>query len=182
MGWRDWRGVGERRWKTAPNEQVQPPKTLWDLLQLLIVPVILVGVSLWWSASQDTRDKSRADQVRQDTTLNNYIQQMSDLMLNKRLLSPKPHAAVRSVARTITLTTLRRLDGARKGEVVQFLQESRLIDVSGSPLPLAGANLTGADLRGADLTDADLTGAYLMGADETHGHHGVPWARSEGVA
>jgi hypothetical protein len=171
MGWRDWTGVGERRWKTAPNEQVQPPKTLWDLLQLLIVPVIL---------------KSRADQVRQDTTLNNYIQQMSDLMLNKRLLSPKPHAAVRSVARTITLTTLRRLDGARKGEVVQFLQESRLIEVSGSPLPLAGANLTGADLRGADLTDADLTGAdlagaYLMGADETHGHHGVPWARSEGV-
>jgi hypothetical protein len=38
MGWRDWTGVAQRRWKTAPNEQVQPSKTPWDLLQLLIVP------------------------------------------------------------------------------------------------------------------------------------------------
>ena len=52
MGWRDWTGVGERRWKTAPNEQVQPGKTLWDFLQLLIVPAILIGVSFAWSASQ----------------------------------------------------------------------------------------------------------------------------------
>ena len=76
MGWRDWRvwtGLGERHWPTKRNEGVQPSKTLWDLLQLLIVPVILVVVSLWWSASQDTRDKSIAEQVRQDTTLDDYI-------------------------------------------------------------------------------------------------------------
>jgi len=114
MGWRDWTGVGERRWTTASNQQVQPSKTLWDLLQLLIVPVILVAVSLWWSASQDTRDKSRADQVRRDTTLNDYFQQMSDLMLNKQLLSSNEGDAVRSVARTVTLTTLRRLTVSEK--------------------------------------------------------------------
>ena len=42
MGWRDWTGVGERRWHVAQGEQVQPSKTLWDVLQLLIVPAILV--------------------------------------------------------------------------------------------------------------------------------------------
>jgi hypothetical protein len=32
-----WLGVGERRWKKSPDEDVQPSKTVWDLLQLLIV-------------------------------------------------------------------------------------------------------------------------------------------------
>ena len=168
MAWRDWTGVGERRWKTAPYEQVQPSKTLWDLLQLLIVPVILVGVSLWWNASQDSRDKSRAEQVQQDTTLNDYIQQMSDLMLTKRLLSSTPLDAVRSVARTTTLTTLRRLEGSRKGEVVRFLWEARLIDVTrGSPVRLARADLSFADLTNADLTFANLADADLADADLT---------------
>ena len=45
MRWRDWLGVGERRWKKAPDEEVQPAKTLWDWLQLLIVPAILIGVT-----------------------------------------------------------------------------------------------------------------------------------------
>jgi hypothetical protein len=116
-----------RRWKKPYDEEVQPSKTLWDLLQLLIVPVILVGVTLWWGSSQDARDKTLADQVRQDTTLNRHIQQMSDLMLNKRLLSSTPRDAVRPVARAVTLTTLRRLDSSRKGDVVRFLKEARLL-------------------------------------------------------
>jgi uncharacterized protein YjbI with pentapeptide repeats len=170
MRWREWLGVGERRWKKAPDEEVQPAKTLWDLLQLLIVPVILVGVSLWWSASQDTRDKRRADQVRQDTTLNDYIDQMSELMLNQSLLSSKRGDAVRSVSRTVTLTTLRRLDGSRKGEVVLFLQEAGLIRnrtpvEGGTVVDLEGADLTEADLSITDLTDANLVGAHLTGAD-----------------
>jgi uncharacterized protein YjbI with pentapeptide repeats len=172
--------VGERRWKTAPNEQVQPSKTLWDWLQLLIVPAILIGVTFLWSASQTRSDSRRedrriaadrvaAEQVRRDTTLSDYFQRMSDLMLNKRLLSSKPRDAVRSVARTVTLTTLRRLDGGRKGEVVRFLEEARLIDGSGSLVRLAGANLTFAFLTDADLTDANLTRAYLTRGDLTRG-------------
>ena len=61
MGWRDWTGVGERRWKTAPNEHVQPGKTLWDWLQLLIVPAILIGVTFAWSATQTRSDNKRED-------------------------------------------------------------------------------------------------------------------------
>src|SRR3954452_15352395 len=105
MRWR-WLGGGERRWQKAPEEEVQPAKTMWDWLQLLIVPAILVGVTFVWSASQTRSDNRRAGRVRQDTTLNDYISQMSDLMLTKKLLSSKSNDAVRSVARTVTLTTL----------------------------------------------------------------------------
>ena len=98
MGFRDWTGVGERRWKKAPDEEVQPGKTLWDWLQLLIVPAILVGVTFAWSASQTRSDNKRedrriaadraaAEEVRRDATLQAYLDQMSGLMLDKRLLS-----------------------------------------------------------------------------------------------
>ena len=98
MGWRDWTGVGERRWKTAPDEHVEPGKTLWDWLQLLIVPAILIAVTFAWSYTQTQSDNRREDrriaadraaavQARQDTTLNGYFQQMSDLMLDRKLLT-----------------------------------------------------------------------------------------------
>ena len=123
---------GERRWKTAPNEQVQPAKTLWDWLQLLIVPAILIGVTFVWSATQTRSDNKRedrridadqaaAEEARRDATLQAYLDEMSGLMLDKKLLTSKESDAVRAVARTVTLTALRRLNGERKGEVVRFL-------------------------------------------------------------
>ena len=100
MRWRDWLGVGERRWKKAPDEEVQPAKTLWDWLQLLIVPAILIAVTFAWSATQtrsDNRredrriaaDRAAAEEARQDATLQSYLDQMSGLMLDKKLLTSK---------------------------------------------------------------------------------------------
>src|SRR3954469_25508227 len=100
MRWREWLGVGERRWKKAPDEEVQPAKTLWDWLQLLIVPAILIAVTFAWSATQtrsDNRredrriaaDRAAAEEARQDTTLQGYLDQMSGLMLDRNLLTSK---------------------------------------------------------------------------------------------
>ena len=100
MRWREWLGVGERRWKKAPDEEVQPAKTLWDWLQLLIVPAILIGVTFAWSATQTRSDNKRedrriaadraaAEEARQDATLQAYLDQMSGLMLDKKLLTSK---------------------------------------------------------------------------------------------
>jgi uncharacterized protein YjbI with pentapeptide repeats len=183
MSWRDWLGVGERRWKKAPDEEVRPAKTLWDWLQLLIVPAILIAVTLAWSATQTRNDNKRedrriaadraaAEQARQDATLQGYLDQMSDLMLREKLLTSTQLSAVRAVARTVTLAALRRLDGERKAEVVQFLYEADLLHTYEADAPttspvvrLQGADLSGADLRRANLPGADLSGVDLTGAD-----------------
>jgi hypothetical protein len=49
-----------RRWKWAGFAAEPEPghKTVWDWLQLLIVPAILVGVTFAWSASQTRSDTS----------------------------------------------------------------------------------------------------------------------------
>jgi hypothetical protein len=169
MRWPAWLGVGERRWKKSPNEEVQPAKTAWDFLQLLIVPAILVAIALAFNASQASRDRSRedrriredralADAARKDAILDAYLAKMSGLILERDLTSAKEGSAVRQVARTATLTTLRRLDGTRKGEVVRFLYEARLLHTRGRDgvFPPPVINLEGADLRGVDLTEASL--------------------------
>jgi len=165
MRWPTWLGVGERRWKKSPNEEVQPAKTAWDWLQLLIVPAILAAIAVAFNAAETSRDRSREDRrtredralaraAREDSTLNAYLGQMSDLMLKQHLLDAGPKSAAAIVARTITLVTIGRLDGERKGQVVRFLYGARLLQ-GRKPL----VNLEGADLRGVDLRFASLFGS-----------------------
>ena len=62
------------------------------------MPAILIGVTFAWSATQtrsDNRredkridaDRAAAEKARQDATLEAYLDEMSGLMLDKKLLS-----------------------------------------------------------------------------------------------
>jgi uncharacterized protein YjbI with pentapeptide repeats len=181
MRWRDWLGAGERRWKKAPDEEVQPAKTLWDWLQLLIVPTILIAVTFLWSASQtrsDNRredrriaaDRAAAEEARQDATLQSYLDQMSGLMIHEKLLTSREGDPVRAVARTVTLATLRRLDAERRGAVIKFLSEARVLDGENPRVLLDGADLEGANLALAELEGANLASTNLKGADLAYAH------------
>jgi uncharacterized protein YjbI with pentapeptide repeats len=181
MRWPAWLGVGERRWKRSPDEEVQPGKTLWDFLQLLIVPAMLAALALLYNASQESRDRKRDENARMDATLDAYFAQMGSLMLHNHLLTAPRGSEVRYVARTATLTAVRRLDGRRKAEVISFLDESQLSqrpDEYGVPAvwpydaELRGAELAGAnigpiwgprvlDLSSTDLRDARFDNAQL---------------------
>lgn len=177
-----------RKWQwtglpAAPAARIgaeeRPAKTLWDWLQLLGIPIVLASLAFWLNTSQNHRTQEHEDQraMRQrrsasdadrENTLRTYLAQMSDLMLHSRLLRSKPGADVRNVARTATLTAVRRLDGSRKGLVVQFLVEARLLrrdKHARTRVVVASADLTHADLFGVSLREADLSQAVLRGAD-----------------
>ena len=155
--------------------------TVRDWLQLLIVPLVLVVIGFLFTMQQDARQRQiedqRAESERrieeqraQDAALQAYLDQMSQLMLEGDLRTSQEDSEVRTLARARTQTILARLDGRRKGSVVQFLYEASLIDkespvVSLSAVSLRGADLSGLDLKGADLIGADLTDSDLEGAD-----------------
>jgi len=164
-------------------------KTVWDFLQLLIVPLMLVAIGLVFALQQDARQQrvedQRADAERklaaqraQDEALQAYFDQMNTLLLEHNLRHSEEDSGVRTLARARTLTVLGRRDPSRKSAVMQFLAEADLVQrVDGkepiislreadlSDATLFMPNLSGANLRFAYLSDADLGDAYLSGAD-----------------
>jgi uncharacterized protein YjbI with pentapeptide repeats len=182
-----WTGFGESVRPKADSQEIQPRKTLWDWLQLFIVPLALAAIGLWFSAQQDAHqqqieekraksdrhieekraksDRHIEEQRAQDAALQAYLDQMSQLMLEGDLLDSKQDSEVRTLARARTLTVLTRLDSRRKGSVVQFLHEASLIKKEGPVVSLSAVRLRGADLSHLDLLEANLSGANLNWAD-----------------
>lgn len=187
--WTDRLGLSERRWRKRPDEEIRPAKTAWDWLELAVVPAMLALIAIAFNASQATRERKREDaraneqrRIALDATradaLQAYLRQMSELMLDRRLLRSKQGSDVRAVAHAATLTVLRRLDGRRKAQVVAFLTESLLIATryphrgcsSGADcllepkISLEGADLRGMIARGADLSTTNFAGSDLSDA------------------
>ena len=90
-------------------------KTLWDWLQLLIVPVALslitVGFALWQDTRQQSIENKRAEAERklaeqraQDEALQAYLDQMNGLLLERDLRASEVDSEVRTLARARTLT------------------------------------------------------------------------------
>jgi hypothetical protein len=184
----EWTGFAT--YTRTPVESAQQPgevvqyKTLWDWLELLIIPAtLLVGGYLLNRADkrrEDERavqsiqeDREIAEQRTQETALQTYLDQMAKLLIENALGStPIPEA--KDVARVWTLTVVRRIDAERKGIVLQFLHESKLIQGDVPIVNLLHADLRGAGLSWAELNDANLRGADLRGAD-------LRWANLRGA-
>jgi uncharacterized protein YjbI with pentapeptide repeats len=139
-------------------------KTLWDLLGLLIVPIV-IALAGWWLSEVSTRNQQQveADRARQ-SVLQSYIQDMTALLLDKGLATSKPDSLITQVARANTLSAIHRLDSGRNRILLGFLSDSNLLSRESVAL-LRGAKLDGADLRGAKLDGADLSDTDLRGAD-----------------
>jgi len=179
--------VEEKGRQTADKKEGRKPwtlrefggKTLWDWLQLLIVPVVLSLITVVFAWQQDIRqdqienkrakaERELAKERAQDEALQAYLDQMSNLLLEKNLRTSEEDSEVRTLARARTLTVLGRLDPSRKTAVYQFLVDADLvqsIDERDPIISLNGADLGGANVSDANLRNADLNGAYLKGAD-----------------
>src|SRR5258707_1397583 len=159
----------------------QPGKTLWDWLQLLIIPAVLaVGGYLFnYTTSKneqqstqlrDQNERDIASDNQREAALQGYIDKISELLLDKDhpLRESAPEDEVRKIARVRTLTVLPRLDKERKRSVLQFLHESGLIDKGMKIIDLDGADLNKAKLSEAKGTTTEqldkaksLTGAIM---------------------
>ncbi|MFN8472774.1 MAG: pentapeptide repeat-containing protein [Anaerolineae bacterium] len=142
--------------------QGQPNKSL--LQGTWIGTGILVGLALFAALLYITR-RAVAENKRREKALQDYFDTLSDLTLKERLENHEQRSVIQAIARSRTLTTLRGLDGQRKGSLVQFLKQSGLIDKEQPIVSLGGANLSRAELNKADLSAADLSGTNLSRAN-----------------
>jgi Pentapeptide repeats (8 copies) len=141
-------------------------KTVWDWLQLLIVPLVLAVAALLFQQANTRTERQIAYEKQQGDLLQAYLDRMSDLLLKESLL-PSPSEAVRNVARVRTTTILCQLDGKRVGYVFSFLREAGLMSTqpNESIISLRDVDLTKVHWSQADLSKANLSGAKLYRAN-----------------
>src|SRR5919107_6338663 len=133
-------------------------KTVWNWMELLIVPLALAVIGLAFSVQQDARqqdlENQRAEAERelavqraQDEALQAYFDQMNTLLLEKNLRESEEDSEVRTLARARTLTVLGRMDPSRKEAVIQFLYEADLVlrNEGSQPITKPIISLEGAD-------------------------------------
>jgi uncharacterized protein YjbI with pentapeptide repeats len=146
-------------------------KSLWDFLDLLIVPLALAIIGLGFAAQQQARQTQIEEQRAQNAALQSYLDQMNPLILEEGLLGSKEGNTVFTLAKARTTTVLAQLDGEHNQAVTRFLSDAGLLrgpsllakaDLQDAKLHeavLQNANLADTDLKGANLTDAVLVNA-----------------------
>src|SRR5215218_7758535 len=141
---------------------------------LLVSLVIALGIwGITWQLEKLKNQRAEAErelaeQRAQDEALQAYLDQMSQLILDRKLLEAEQGDPVYTLAQARTSTAILRLDAEHNESVIRFLSDSGL---SGNPVRessinlLSKINLSGANLSSAEMPNADLSGAVLRGAD-----------------
>lgn len=165
INWDRLTGFGEF---TSPTGEYFRAKTLWDWLDLLIVPAV-IAIGVWFlnrnekkteretAIQREALERSIALNKQRQDSLEAYFDRMSELLLSNKLRLSNPKDEVRNIARTRTLAVLRNLDGERKGQVVLFLYEAKLINAEDPIVNLSGADFTETKLQNVALTEINLS-------------------------
>ena len=134
-------------------------KTLWDWMELLIVP-LLIPVSVLVLAQRIQQTERRiAVYKTQKEDQQAYFDRMTELLLKHALRTSPKDSDQHIIARTRTLSVLPNLTGEQKGQVLLFLYKAGL--VYRSPI----IDLEDADLRNAVLVKANINNCHLRNAN-----------------
>ena len=182
--WADWTGLGP---VNGPVGVARPAKTLWDFVQLLVIPVVLSLGVLYFNQQERKTERKMTEERAQDAALQNYLDRLSELILTRALLEEEKSleladaSPVHHVAQVRTITILRQLDTRRQNIIFQFLRDTNLAaslltnaslldidlneahvwNINFSRSSLIRAKMNGASLYGADLSEAKLIDADL---------------------
>lgn len=145
------------------------------------IPISVAGLifSVYQFKAQQQAAASQVLDQRRQATLDNYLNDISALVLSHDLSGRGSAAPARALAAARTDTAVRNLDAARKGILIRYLWEAGLIRGKSPIVYLHKADLNGAVFRNAYLYDANLGTDYLIGADfygaDPHGAN-LSWA------
>lgn len=160
FGW-TWTGLGE----SPHSDAINPAKTFWDWMQLLIVPFALAVATLWFGRQQNERDQQITEDREQAAVLEAYFDKIGELMLANHLRTSHDQDEVRQIAHARTVAALSRLNPARKQVLLHFLHDAELFGKGSSLVSMEGANLSETKLSVSSTTsESDFTSRYLIDA------------------
>jgi hypothetical protein len=174
--------INVRRWTVS-----KIPSLDWlNFIARVFIPIAI----FWGTQSFNKQQQEIAKDRHQQEVLIKYLEQISQLLLDKNLLTKEKAGKASTVARARTLSTLRELDDFRRKLLIEFLVDAKLItketpvnSIEGPVIQLKeahlntskfisakfpGADLSEVNLADADLKDANLKAANLSGANLTN--------------
>lgn len=154
----DWTGF--RYYNNVNQLEV---KKLWDWLDLLIVPVSLILLGWLYKTYEKTKEEIKEIENKQNEILDSYFRIISEFISNSNLLDTNKNKESRVIARTRTIVALENLEGERKGQVLQFLYESNLID--NEKINILGANFKCLQVSGIVLRKLTIKGVYFCNSN-----------------
>jgi uncharacterized protein YjbI with pentapeptide repeats len=170
----DWTGFGE----SIKDDKKEAAKTLWDWLDLLIIPFAIGLIGWAFSQIEKAKTNKRDEESSQNEVLESFLNTITNLIIDNRLHNDPTQQSL-AIARARINIAVNNLNGHRKGQVLQFLYESDLIDIE-PKLRILGVNLQNAvldeivlgksEIKGAyfnfaSIQNANLNGAILIGCD-----------------
>jgi uncharacterized protein YjbI with pentapeptide repeats len=154
------------------------------------IPALFSGIAvigllrIYRGALRRSEGQEEQDRLRADLAFKCTMKQIQSLDRWRGAGYSECEPLVRRIARAVTITNSRELDGHFRGELVKFLFDGawlkgernlalkgadfRGVELAQAQLEginLAGADLSGANLSGACLANARLRGCSLRGAD-----------------
>jgi uncharacterized protein YjbI with pentapeptide repeats len=182
-------------WDSLPDWTGFQGKKAWDLLELLIVPIVLaVGATLFSQYQRNTEIQIETERQR-ESALQSYIDRIKDLVLElytsdidntdeKSDETPEVFEAIGNIAAAYTRATLQQLDAKRKGMLIEFLYDTHLIGWAepisdqeyvpliylGESADLSGLTVNAPALRGIHLSFTNLSNSKLLGLDLFKAH------------
>ncbi len=127
-------------------EQYQPAKTLWDWLQLLIIPAVLAVGGTIFNRLLDARSRDIASDQQQEAAMQDYLKEMSHILTSDNLGESGPGSLRKDIARTRTLIVLHVLIRSARGAFSDFctrldwllVRASRLLICAARTLAISG--------------------------------------------
>lgn len=150
-----WTGFGE----SIKDETKEAAKTLWDWLDLLIIPAVIGLLGWLYSQTEKIKTKKRDEERSQNEVLESFLLTMTNLIIEHKL-HDTPNRQILSIARARINIALHNLNGSRKGQVLQFLYESDLIDLT-PKINLIGINFQNVVIDEIVLGKSEIKGSYF---------------------
>ena len=152
--------------------------TFWQVVGTLLIPLggglLIAWGGFKFNQNQREREAVLENQEAQDTAIQSYIDQMSDLLVDRHLRSLPTGSDIHKLAEARTLEVLLGLDGERKRRPLKLVYGLGLINNrlhtaqrEGAPLDVENPSLNNPDSGERDGTLLDLENLSLDHADLT---------------
>jgi uncharacterized protein YjbI with pentapeptide repeats len=156
-------------------------KTIWDVLELLIIPATLAIVAAFLDKVERKADRENANKKaevdreiskenQQEASLQSFYDVLTRLLLEYKLRQSKDDDGVKKIATVKTISTIETLNINRKNKLLIFLCELGLLDddfrwETGVCISLDNAVLDGCDFSNMFLEKAEFKLAHLEDAN-----------------